>query len=148
MFNFFRKKEVDLEVDLEAEIDELQEEFEKEEESSIPKEDRVSTLTFHTDRDGYIWIDVYWADLEGAHISFAELLEKVSNGDLISDVFEFVKHKCKTDEEKKLFSEILETITDMQKLRLFHNITGLDRSGLTPNDGPVVRPTKMIKNTK
>jgi hypothetical protein len=147
MFKFFRKREVEPELDLEAEIDELQEEFEKEE-TSLAKEERVSTLSFHTDKEGYIWVDVYWSDLEGAHISFAELLEKVSSGDLIQDVFDFVKNKCETEEEMKLFSEILETITDMQKLRLFNNITGLDYSSLTPDNGPVVRPTKMIKNNK
>ena len=147
MFNFFRKREVEPELDLEAEIDELQEEFEKEE-TSLAKEERVSTLSFHTDKEGYIWVDVYWSNLEGAHISFAELLEKVSSGDLIQDVFDFVKNKCETEEEMKLFSEILETITDMQKLRLFNNITGLDHSSLTPDNGPVVRPTKMIKNNK
>ena len=146
MFNFFRKKK-EPEFDLEDEIDEIQKEFEKEQ-TSIPEEDRVSTISFHTDKEGYIWVDVYWSELEGAHISFAELLEKVSNGDLLADVFDFVKNKCKTEEEMKLFSEILERITDMQKLRLFNSITGLDHSSLTPDDGPVVRPTKMIKKTK
>ena len=147
MFNFFRKKEEEPEFDLEDEIDKIQEEFEKEQ-MSIPEEDRISTLSFHTDKEGYIWVDVYWSELEGAHISFAELLEKVSNGDLLADVFDFVKNKCETEEEMKLFSEILERITDMQKIRLFNSITGLDHSSLTPDDGPVVSPTKVIKNTK
>ena len=44
------------------------------------------------------------------YIKKPELLEKVSSGDLIQDVFDFVKNKCETEEEMKLHKEFLSNI--------------------------------------
>jgi hypothetical protein len=137
MFNFFKKKIIE----------------EHEEQNSNPDEDfiedKVVTISYHTDAEGDIWIDCFWSgEKEGSHLQFAELLEKISNGDLLGDTMEFVAAKCTTPEKKAAYSQIVETVMNLQQMRLFKMMTGMNQSGLTPDDDPVISPTNVIKTGK
>ena len=137
MFNFFKKKIV------------IEEPVEESVEERIDPKDRVATITYHTDVDGYIWIDCYWSGDEAhSHLQFAELLEKISNGDLIGDTMEFVGTKCDTPEKKVAYMQIVETITNLQQMRLFKTMVGANQSGLTLDDEPVISPTNVVNTDK
>jgi hypothetical protein len=61
---------------------------------------------------------------------------------------EFVAAKCATPEKKAAYSQIVETVMNLQQMRLFNVMMGINQSGLTPDDGPVISPTNVIKTGK
>ena len=137
MFNFFKKKIVE----------ELKEQDSNPDEDLI--DDKTATISYHTDRAGDVWIDCFWSgEVEDAHIQFAELLEKISNGDLLGDTMEFVGSKCDSPEKKDAYTQIVETVMNLQQMRLFHTMMGMNQSGLTSDDDPVISPTNVIKTEK
>ena len=137
MFNFFKKKIVK----------NFEEQGSNDDEDSI--EGKTTTISYHTDGTGDIWIDCFWSgEVEDAHLQFAELLEKISNGDLLGDTMEFVGSKCDSPEKKDAYTQIVETVMNLQQMRLFHTMMGMNQSGLTSDDDPVISPTNVIKTEK
>ena len=137
MFNFFKKKIVE----------KFEEEGSNDDEDSI--EDKTTTISYHTDSTGDIWIDCFWSgEVEDAHLQFAELLEKISNGDLLGDTMDFVSTKCDSPEKKASYDQIVETVLNLQQMRVFNTMMSMNQSGLTPDDGPVVSPTNVIRTGK
>ena len=137
MFNFFKKKVVEKFEEQESDHDE----------DDI--ENKTVTISYHTDGVGDIWSDCFWSgEVEDAHLQFAELLEKISNGDLLTDTMDFVRTKCDKPEKKAVYAQIVETVLNLQQMRLFNTMMNMNQAGLTPDDGPVISPTNVIKTEK
>ena len=127
MFNFFRKKIVEG----------LIEESTK---SEKPKK-QMATITYHVDEHGDIWIDCFWSgEMTNSHLAFADLLEKISNGELLSDTMEFIESNCETEEKKIAYEEVVESILRLQQMRLFNIMNAVGETGVTSDDEPVVSP--------
>tara|TARA_R110002051_G_scaffold244900_1_gene304728 strand:- start:33 stop:416 length:384 start_codon:yes stop_codon:yes gene_type:complete len=80
MFNFFKKKKP-------------------------PKEENLAHLKFFVNNDGEVLMDCRWKEF--SHLVFAELLEKVSNGDMFSEILDFVRDEAKSQNRDKEFMEII-----------------------------------------
>ena len=97
MFNFLKKNKV--------------ENIQKEEEASFP-----ATITFKVDDKGSIYVDGNW-DVEAhatAPFMFAELLAKVSNGDMFLDTLVFLKEFCIENDAEELYEKLLVFIRKIQ----------------------------------
>ncbi len=113
--------------------------------SFLKEENRISSVAFHTDKEGYIWIDCSWAASSESHLQFAELLEKVCSGDLIEDTLEHVRENCKTDRQKSDFLELLAYITKLQQKRLLDSLKSPNHESLTREEEPLVSPLNVTK---
>ncbi len=80
MFNFFKKKKPQ-------------------------KEENLAHLKFFVNNDGEVLMDCRWKEF--SHLVFAELLEKVSNGDMFSEILDFVRDEAKSQNRDKEFMEII-----------------------------------------
>jgi len=135
MFNFFRKKIVE----------ELIEEDPKTEQPQKP----MATITYHVDEDGFIWIDCFWSGKkENSHIAFADLLEKISNGELLSETMEFIESNCDTEEKKIAYDEVVEAVLRLQQMRLFNIMNEVGESNATSDDDPVISPINVVNMGK
>ena len=132
MFNFFRKRIVE----------DLIEEAPKPEKP----EKQMATITYHVDQDGDIWINCFWSgEMKNSHLAFAELLEKISNGELLSDTMEFIESNCDTEEKQIAYDEVVETVLRLQQARLFNIMNEVGGSSDTPDDDPVISPINVVK---
>ena len=130
MFNFFRK----------TIVEELIEEAPKTEQRPEP----MATITYHVDEDGFIWIDCFWSGKkENSHIAFADLLEKISNGELLSDTMEFIESNCDTEEKKIAYDEVVEAVLRLQQMRLFNIMNEVGESNIVSDDEPVISPINV-----
>jgi hypothetical protein len=132
MFNFFRKRIVE----------DLIEEAPKPEKP----EKQMATITYHVDEDGDIWINCFWSgEMENSHLAFADLLEKISNGELLSDTMEFIESNCETEEKKIAYEEVVEAVLRLQQMRLFNIMNEVGGSSTTSDDDPVISPINVVK---
>jgi hypothetical protein len=132
MFNFFRKKIVEG----------LIEESTKSEKPQEP----MATITYHVDGDGDIWINCFWSgEMKNSHLAFAELLEKISNGELLGETMEFIESNCETEEKKIAYEEVVEAVLRLQQMRLFNIMNEVGGSSDTPDDDPVISPINVVK---
>ena len=129
MFNFFKNKPAQ----------------EEEDGSVLKEEDRTCSLAFHTDKEGYIWIDCSWSAKADAHLQFGELLEKISSGDMIEDTLEYVRQSCKSDKQKSDFLELLAYITKLQQKRILDALKSPNHESLTREEEPLVSPLNVTK---
>ena len=135
MFNFFRK----------TIVEELIEEAPKTEQRPEP----MATITYHVDEDGFIWIDCFWSGKkENSHIAFADLLEKISNGELLSDTMEFIESNCDTEEKKIAYDEVVEAVLRLQQMRLFNIMNEVGESNIVSDDEPVISPINVANMGK
>jgi hypothetical protein len=135
MFNFFRK----------TIVEELIEEAPKTEQRPEP----MATITYHVDEDGFIWIDCFWSGKkENSHIAFADLLEKISNGELLSDTMEFIESNCDTEEKKIAYDEVVEAVLRLQQMRLFNIMNEVGGPDSTSDDDPVISPINVVNMRK
>ena len=135
MFNFFRKKI----------ITELIEESPK----TKKPENRIATITYHVDDEGFIWIDCFWSgEEESSHLAFSELLEKVSNGEMLSDTMEFIESNCDTEEKKIAYEEVVENVLRLQQMRLFNIMNEVGGSNVISDDDPVISPINVVNMGK
>tara|TARA_Y100000310_G_scaffold171180_1_gene171387 strand:- start:338 stop:745 length:408 start_codon:yes stop_codon:yes gene_type:complete len=135
MFNFFRKKIV-------ADLIEEPSKTEKPEKA-------IATITYHVDDEGFIWIDCFWSgEKERSHIAFADLLEKISNGELLSDTMEFIESNCDTEEKKIAYEEVVETVLRLQQMRLFNIMNEAGESNDPSDDDPVISPINVVNMGK
>ena len=135
MFNFFRKKTV---ADLTEEAPETKK-----------PENPVATITYHVDDEGFIWIDCFWSGKkESSHIAFAELLEKISNGEMLSDTMEFIESYCDTEEKKIAYEEVVENVLRLQQMRLFNIMNEVGGSNVISEDDPVISPINVANMGK
>ena len=119
MFDFLKKNKVET--------------VQKEEEDSFP-----ATITFKVDDKGSIFIDGIW-DVEAhatAPFMFAELLAKVSNGDMFLDTLIFLKEFCIENDAEELYEKLLVFIKKVQ-----------DSNKETKSSELVVKPTDFSKQT-
>ena len=130
MFNFFKKPT------------QIEEEQDKD---VLDPEDRICSVSFHTDKDGYIWIDCSWKGVSDSHLQFAELLEKISSGDLIEDTLEYVRQSCNSEQQKSDFLELLAYITKLQQKRLLEALKSQNHESLTREQEPLVSPLNVTK---
>ena len=130
MFNFFKNNPVQDDED---------------DDSVLKKEDRTCSVAFHTDKEGYIWIDCSWSANADAHLQFAELLEKVSSGDMIEDTLEYIRESCQSDKQKSDFLELLAYITKLQQKRILDALKSPNHGSLTREEEPLVSPLNVTK---
>ena len=105
----------------------------KEEEDSFP-----DTITFKVDDKGSIYVDGNW-DVEAhatAPFMFAELLAKVSNGDMFLDTLVFLKEFCIENDAEELYEKLLVFIRKIQES---------DKE--TKSSELVVKPTDFSRQT-
>ena len=135
MFNFFRKKIV---ADLTEEAPKTKK-----------PENPVATITYHVDDEGFVWIDCFWSGKkESSHIAFADLLEKISNGELLSDTMEFIESNCDTEEKKIAYDEVVEAVLRLQQMRLFNIMNEVGESNIVSDDEPVISPINVVNMEK
>ena len=131
MFNFFRKK--------------IAEEIVEKTPKPKRPEKPVATITYHVDDSGDIWVDCFWSgEKEGSHFAFANLLEKISNGEMLSDTMEFIELNCDTEGKKIAYDEVVETFLRLQQTRLFNIMNETEMS----EDEPVISPINVINMGK
>lgn len=135
MFNFFRKKTV--------------EELIEESSNTKNPEKPIATITYHVDKSGDIWVDCFWSgEKEGSHFSFADLLEKISNGELLSDTMEFIESNCDTEEKKIAYDEVVETVLKLQQKRLFDVMNEAMSPSIEMDEEPVISPINVVNMRK
>ena len=83
------------------------------------EEERVypATIAFTVDDDGNIFVDGSWNTEahETAPFMFAELLTKVSGGDMFLDTLVFLKEFCIENEAEELYDQLLVFIRKIQE---------------------------------
>ncbi len=86
---------------------------------STQEEEKVypATIAFTVDNDGNIFVDGSWNT--EAHVTapfmFAELLTKVSGGDMFLDTLVFLKEFCIENEAEELYDQLLVFIRKIQE---------------------------------
>ena len=132
MFNFFRKRVVEGLIE--------------ESTKSEKPEKQMATITYHIDEDGDVWVNCFWSgEMKGSHLAFADLLEKISNGELLNDTMEFIESNCDTEEKKIAYDEVVEAVLRLQQMRLFNIMNEVGESSVTTDDDPVISPINVVK---
>ena len=89
------------------------------------EEERVypATIAFTVDDDGNIFVDGSWNTEahETAPFMFAELLTKVSGGDMFLDTLVFLKEFCIENEAEELYDQLLVFIRKIQESKKTKN---------------------------
>ena len=135
MFNFFRKKIIEGIVEDSPKVEETQK--------------QIAKITYHVDEDNAIWIDCFWSgEQEGSHLAFADLLEKVSNGELLGDTMEFIESNCDTEGKKIAYDEVVDTVLRLQQMRLFNVMNEVGGNSDVSDDEPVVSPINAANMQK
>jgi len=135
MFNFLRKRTVD----------NIEEEIPKGDKS----QEQIATITYNVHKDGFIWIDCFWSGKqEGSHLAFADLLEKISNGELLGDTMEFIESNCDTEQQNVAYDEIVETVLKLQQKRLFDVMNEATSHDVEMDEEPVVSPINVVNMGK
>lgn len=135
MFNFLRKRTVES----------IEEDVSKGNESP----QQIATVTYHVDKDGFIWVDCFWSGKqEGSHVAFADLLEKISNGELLGSTMEFIESNCDTEEKKIAYDEVVETVLRLQQKRLFDVMNEATLPSMEMDEEPVVSPINVVNMGK
>jgi hypothetical protein len=129
MFNFFRKRIV--------------EDLVQESPKSEKLEKQIATVTYHVDEEGAIWDYCFLSGKKAcSHLAFADLLEKISNGELLGDTMEFIESNCDTEEKRIAYDEVVDAVLRLQQMRLF-NI--MNEAGGSSDDDPVISPINVVK---
>ena len=133
MFKFFKRKETP------------EEPIQPEE----PKVEAVAELIYIVDKKGDTWVECKWnPDLaSSAHLIFAELLDKVCNGETLDDALEFVREGLESEGRLSELEEIISYMLETHQNRV--NSTFADLMGGKENsaeDSLVVKPSDILRN--
>lgn len=107
----------------------------------------VASLTFSADKNGVIWVKANWdaENHKNAHFMFAELLVKVSSGDMFLDTLVFIKELCEENESEEIYEEVLSFVRDLQESRSLFLFGNKKQGSQKKNEDLVVKPTDFFK---
>jgi len=111
------------------------------------KDTNVASLTFSADENGIIWVKGNWdsENHKNAHFMFAELLVKVSSGDMFLDTLVFIKELCEENDSEKTYEEIVSFLREIQESRSLFLFGDNEKSSQKNNEDLVVKPTEFLR---